>query len=76
MEGERSERTKEEMVIAKKIQAYVCCPGWVKTDMGGPNAYRELHEGAITPMYLIDLPFEVNPEFQGKFFSDKMVRSL
>lgn len=44
--------------------------------MGGPNAYLSLEEGAITPSYLIELPFEVNPEFQGKFFSDKKVTSL
>lgn len=32
------------------------CPGWVKTDMGGPNATRELPEGADTAVYLATLP--------------------
>lgn len=63
-------------IISKKIQAYVCCPGWVKTDMGGPNANRTLSEGIVTPMFLIELPFVVNPSLQGKFFYDKEVKSL
>ncbi|MBZ0165331.1 MAG: SDR family oxidoreductase [Candidatus Omnitrophica bacterium] len=32
------------------------CPGWVKTDMGGPNATRELPQGADTAVYLATLP--------------------
>jgi NAD(P)-dependent dehydrogenase (short-subunit alcohol dehydrogenase family) len=24
------------------------CPGWVKTDLGGPHAHRDLSEGATT----------------------------
>lgn len=29
-----------------------CCPGWVKTDMGGGNATREISHGADTPTWL------------------------
>ncbi len=32
------------------------CPGWVKTDMGGAGAYREIDEGADTPVWLATLP--------------------
>jgi NAD(P)-dependent dehydrogenase (short-subunit alcohol dehydrogenase family) len=33
-----------------------CCPGWVRTDMGGPNARRSVEEGADTPVWLATLP--------------------
>lgn len=32
------------------------CPGWVRTDMGGPNAERSPEEGADTPVYCALLP--------------------
>jgi NAD(P)-dependent dehydrogenase (short-subunit alcohol dehydrogenase family) len=32
------------------------CPGWVQTDMGGPNATRSVEEGAATPVWLATLP--------------------
>ena len=32
------------------------CPGWVKTDMGGNGATRELPEGADTAIWLATLP--------------------
>lgn len=58
------------------IQVYVCCPGWVKTDMGGEKATRTIDEGVVTPLYLIDLPHELNPAYQGQFFYDSAVTSL
>ncbi len=33
-----------------------CCPGWVKTDMGGANAPGTVEEGADTPVWLATLP--------------------
>jgi NAD(P)-dependent dehydrogenase (short-subunit alcohol dehydrogenase family) len=33
-----------------------CCPGWVKTDMGGPNAPGTVEQGADTPVWLATLP--------------------
>jgi NAD(P)-dependent dehydrogenase (short-subunit alcohol dehydrogenase family) len=32
------------------------CPGWVKTDIGGPNAPGTVEEGADTPVWLATLP--------------------
>jgi NAD(P)-dependent dehydrogenase (short-subunit alcohol dehydrogenase family) len=33
-----------------------CCPGWVRTRMGGPNAERSVEDGADTPIWLATLP--------------------
>jgi NAD(P)-dependent dehydrogenase (short-subunit alcohol dehydrogenase family) len=44
------------------------CPGWVKTDMGGPQAERPITKGAETPVWLATLP-DNGPT--GKFFRDK-----
>jgi NAD(P)-dependent dehydrogenase (short-subunit alcohol dehydrogenase family) len=49
------------------IKVNSMCPGWVKTEMGGPNAIRSLEEGAETAVWLAtsgDIP-------SGKFFKDK-----
>ena len=44
------------------------CPGWVRTDMGGPGASRSVEEGSDTAVWLAtDAP----PEFSGKFFRDR-----
>jgi NAD(P)-dependent dehydrogenase (short-subunit alcohol dehydrogenase family) len=45
-----------------------CCPGWVRTDMGGPNANRSVEEGGDTPYWLATLPDE-GP--RGGFFRDR-----
>jgi NAD(P)-dependent dehydrogenase (short-subunit alcohol dehydrogenase family) len=43
------------------------CPGWVRTDMGGPNAPRSVEQGAATITYLaLDAPSGV----RGKFWRD------
>lgn len=44
------------------------CPGWVRTDMGGENAPRQVEEGADTALYLAALPDD-GPK--GQFFRDR-----
>lgn len=44
------------------------CPGWCRTDLGGPNASRSAAEGAETAVWLAMLP-EDGPT--GGFFKDK-----
>lgn len=44
------------------------CPGWVRTDMGGPNADRSVEKGAQTAVWLATLPDD-GPT--GGFFRDK-----
>ena len=44
------------------------CPGWVRTDMGGPGASRSVEEGADTAVWLATLPDD-GPT--GGFFRDR-----
>ena len=55
---------------AKELSGYnilvnTVCPGWVRTDMGGPNAPLSVEQGAKTPVWLANLP-DGGPT--GKFF--------
>jgi len=44
------------------------CPGWVRTDMGGPNATSSVEEGADTAVWLAtDAPHSLS----GKFFRQR-----
>lgn len=55
-------------VKADDILVNSMCPGWVRTDMGGPNAARSVSQGAETAVWLAMLPHR-GPT--GGFFRDK-----
>uniref|UniRef100_G1U2X0 Carbonyl reductase (NADPH) n=1 Tax=Oryctolagus cuniculus TaxID=9986 RepID=G1U2X0_RABIT len=55
-----------------KILLNACCPGWVRTDMAGPNATKSPEEGAETPVYLALLPPDAEGP-HGQFVMEKRV---
>lgn len=59
---------------ADRILLNACCPGWVKTDMGGPHGPRTVEEGAETPVYLALLPPDAT-EPHGQLVHDKVVQN-
>jgi NAD(P)-dependent dehydrogenase (short-subunit alcohol dehydrogenase family) len=50
------------------VKVNAMCPGWVRTDMGGPNATRSVAQGADTAVWLATLPPD-GPS--GGFFRDR-----
>jgi len=57
-----------EALRADRIAVNSMCPGWVRTEMGGPGADRSVEEGADTAVWLAaDAPHELT----GKFFRDR-----
>ena len=58
-----ADELKDENILVNSM-----CPGWVKTDMGGAGATRELPEGADTAVWLATLP-DGGPN--GGFFRDR-----
>ncbi len=61
-------RTMAEDLEGTNILVNSMCPGWVKTEMGGPGATREVAKGAETAIFLATLPDD-GPT--GKFFRDR-----
>ncbi|XP_045857475.1 carbonyl reductase [NADPH] 1-like [Meles meles] len=55
-----------------KILLNACCPGWMRTDMGGPKAIKSPEEGAETPVYLALLPSDAEKP-QGEILIEKKV---
>lgn len=55
-------------VAGSGVLINACCPGWVKTDMGGPHAHKTVAEGADTPVWLATLPAD-GPH--GGFFQER-----
>lgn len=47
-----------------------CCPGWVRTRMGGDDAELTVEEGADTPVWLATLPDDAPT---GGFFGERQV---
>lgn len=52
----------------ENILVNACCPGWVRTDMGGKNAARSVEEGADTIIWLASAA-DGSPT--GKLFRDR-----
>eukprot|EP00331_Platyophrya_macrostoma_P024710 CAMPEP_0176438920 /NCGR_PEP_ID=MMETSP0127-20121128/19605_1 /TAXON_ID=938130 /ORGANISM="Platyophrya macrostoma, Strain WH" /LENGTH=253 /DNA_ID=CAMNT_0017823031 /DNA_START=131 /DNA_END=892 /DNA_ORIENTATION=+ len=57
-------------------QTFSLCPGWCRTAMGGENAPLTAEEGTETIEYLIDLPYKLNKEINGRFFRGKKLIDL
>jgi NAD(P)-dependent dehydrogenase (short-subunit alcohol dehydrogenase family) len=51
------------------VKVNAVCPGWVRTDLGGPHATRSVEEGADTAVWLATLP-EGGPT--GGLFRDRL----
>ena len=61
-------------ILAAELRGAVAvnsvCPGWVRTDMGGPNAERDVSQGAAGIVWLaLDAPQDLT----GKFVRDRKV---
>ena len=58
------------------ISVYAAHPGWVKTDMTGPEAPLSVEQGVVNEIFLIELPDGINPKYQGKYFDNCKVSSF
>jgi len=59
-------------VTSENIIVNACCPGWVRTDMGGKHASRGVEEGADTIVWLCQAP---DGSASGKLFRDREEQS-
>jgi len=56
----------------RNILLNICCPGWVRTDLGGGSASKSPDEGADTSVYLALIP-QGESEPHGKFFEERKI---
>jgi NAD(P)-dependent dehydrogenase (short-subunit alcohol dehydrogenase family) len=66
---------KRQEVLSRGIQVYSCCPGYVATDMTSHKGALTVDEGIKTPVFLVELPFEINNQLQGQFFQREKLSS-
>jgi NAD(P)-dependent dehydrogenase (short-subunit alcohol dehydrogenase family) len=57
-------------LASKGVSVNAVCPGWVRSDMGGPAAPRSLEQGADTPAWLA---VDADASITGKFLRDRKV---
>ena len=62
--------TLNRLIGKEDVLVNCCCPGWVRTDMAGPNAALSPDEGAQTPVHLALLP---TGSPNGEFWKNKAV---
>jgi NAD(P)-dependent dehydrogenase (short-subunit alcohol dehydrogenase family) len=56
-----------EALKSRGIAVNAVCPGWVRTDLGGPEAPRSLKQGADSILWLV---LKAEPELTGGFWRD------
>ena len=56
-----------EALKPRGIAVNAVCPGWVRTDLGGPEAPRTLDQGADSILWLV---LKAGPEITGGFWRD------